>query len=594
MSLLGSLLRDLDARGWWTVALTWARTGFLAGLALTLGAVLDAIVGGRATMPDGAAPPRVLGLLVLALGLAAAAAACAGLAAAQPPIIQGEQEVAWRGRAVRAVLRGTPADGVEPVAPTGGAGPGRPATGAAVSRLTDAVERVAGYRASFLPPTLASFTAPIGVLVVIAVAVDLRIALVLGTLVALVPVVVAFFMRRFRRPNARYRRTAAAVAGRFHEMLRALGTLRLMGATGRGRDELAGASASLEREIGAMLRRSQLMIGVNDALFSLVMITAALGLALAGFAAGSLGLGDVLATFGLALLLHEPIDLMGRSFYIGMGGRAAQRDLEGLSGRTGPGRTREEQDGAVPAAARSGVSLTLRGLGADRAGAPVLRGLDVAVPAGGVLAVAGPTGAGKTTLAMVLQGLLPTAVGGIDLDGQPADTAQLRAQVRTVPQQPFLFTGTIAQNLRLARPDAGDDDLWHALTVAHLDGEVAALEGGLAHRIGEAGAGLSGGQIRRVGLARAFLADAPVLVLDEPTADLDRRTEALVTRSLRDLRGRRTLVLIAHRLATTAEADLVLVLADGRVVEVATPADLLARDGYYAAATAREDLAARP
>lgn len=556
------MLADLPARGWLTIVLTWLRVLCLAGAYVLFGRILDALLAGAGPGP---------GTLLATGVLLAAAAGAAGLAAAEPPRLQAQQELVWRGRLIRSVLDGEPH---------------QLPTGTVVSRLTDGVERVAGYRANFLPPTIGSFTTPALVLVVLALAVDVGLAARLAVLAALVPVVVAFFMRLFRRPNARYRRLAAAVAGRFHELLRSLGTLRLLGATGRGRTEVVAASARLESEIGAMLRRSQLMILVNDALFSLVMVTAALVLALHGLAAGALTPGAVLTTFGLALLLHEPIDKVGRSFYIGMGGRAEQRELQRLV--QAPARPARRRDWPRP-----GVGTMVTGLGVDRDGQPVLRDVSVAIPAGGLLAVVGSTGAGKSTLALTLQGLLEPVAGQVSIGGVAQDAAGLRAQVCSVPQQPYLFTGTIAENLHLARPQATAADLWQALSRAHLADEVAGMADRLDTQVGEGGMALSGGQVRRLGLARALLTEASVLVLDEPTADLDRRSEQLVTRTLTELHGRRTLIVIAHRLETTVGADLVLVLRDGRVVELAPPTDLLEGGGYYAAATATEALGVR-
>ena len=554
------MLADLTTRCWVVIALAWLRTLALAGAFVCAGHLLDALVVGE-ELP--------VGRLLVAFVLIGVAAAAGGLAAAEPPRVQAQEEVTWRSRLVRAVLDGDPH---------------QVPTGTLVSRLTDGVERVAGYRATFVAPTFAAFTAPVLVLVVLALAVDPGLAVRLALLVALVPVVVAFFMRVFRRPNARYRRTAAAVAGRFHELLRALGTFRLLDATAQGRSELARASATLEDEVGATLRRSQLMILVNDALFAVVMVTAAVAMALDGFADGLLSAGDVLTTVLLALLLHEPIDRLGRSFYVGMGGRAEQRELRRLLEVPPPPPPPQH------AAAEGAPALTITGLSVDRGGRAVLREVNASVPAGGMLAVVGPTGAGKSTLALALQGLLPTRSGQISVAGRPQGTADLRALVRSVRQSPYLFTGTIAENLRLARPQATDEELWDALGRVHLRTEVAAMPATVHTPVGEGGTALSGGQVRRLALARALLSAAPVLILDEPTADLDRRSEHLITRALTELRGQRTLVVIAHRLETTTAADGVLVLENGAVVDAGPPGELTDRSGYYAAATATESL----
>jgi len=160
-----------------------------------------------------------------------------------------------------------------------------------------------------------------------------------------------------------------------------------------------------------------------------------------------------------------------------------------------------------------------------------------------------------------------------------------------VPQNPRVFAGTIAENLRLAKPDAGDDALHAALGRARLLTDIERLPDGLATRIGDRGAGLSGGQVQRLALARAFLRDAKLLILDEATAHLDLETEAEIADAIADLARGRTSILIAHRLATVRRADNILVLDAGRIVESGTHDDLLARGGAYAALLGRREAA---
>lgn len=556
------MLRDLTRRAWVAVGLTWVRTVCLAVAYVAVGGAVDAARAGAAR--------EIVTRLVLATLLGALAVGCAGLAAAEPPRLQAREELAWRGRLVRAFLARDPVPGT--------------AAGRWVSRLTDGVERVAAYRATFLGPTLAAFTAPTLVLAVMAVAVDEVVAAVLVGLIVLVPFVVSFFMRVFRRANATFRRLAAAAAGRFHETLRSLGTLRLLGATDAARDVVVRASEDLRREVSGMLRRNQLMILVNDALFSVVMITAAVTVALLRQAEGEVTAGGVLATILLATLLHEPIDKVGRSFYVGMGGRAQQQEMAPLIEGSAPAPV-----SAGPEGTAGPVGVELRGVEVRRGDRPVVSGVDVSVPAGGALAIVGPTGAGKSSLVAAVQGLLATSAGRILVAGREAGANDLRHLVSTVPQRPFLFTGTVAENLRIARGDATDDELWQALDRARLARDVLAMPEGLDTAAGEAGVALSGGQVRRLAIARALLSESPVLVLDEPTADLDRRTEDLVTASLRDMAGTRTLIVVAHRLRTTGWADLVLVLDRGGQVAVGPPEVLADDDGYYAVASTSEE-----
>lgn len=579
----GVLLQDLPPRAWIATTLQWIRTIALATLFLALGQVLDAAL----------AQQQSPGALLLAGVAGILAVTCAGVAAAVPPRLRAVEEMRWRGSGIRAALGRDPAQ----AAPTGAAGHaatggGRPGTGEA-ELLTGGVERIAEYRAEFLGPALAAFTAPALVLLLLGIFVDPVIAVVLLVLVLLVPVLVRFFLARFRGPTAAYRRLAGQATAKFQEVLRSLGGLVLLGAEDAGRRSVAEAAAALRVQAVALLKRSQLMILVNDALFSLVMITAAVGLALWRFDAGMITVGGFLAVLLLATLLYEPIDKLGRSFYVAMAGRTQQglftqtltTPEASASSRTPSGQP--DEAAFVPGRGPAEL-LRLEDLGVERGGRGVLRGVTLSVPRGTVLAVVGPSGAGKSTLAAVLQGLLPAASGQLLLEGHPADPAALQQAAVTVPQKPFIFSGTVAENLRLARPEASEDQLWTVLAQARLDAEIAAKPHGLDTQVGEDGGSLSGGQIRRLAIARALLSGAKLLILDEPTADLDRRAERLVDESLRSLAGDHTLIIIAHRLATTRWAEKVLVLEAGETAALGSPDELLAQTGYYAQATAGE------
>ncbi|MFI5101476.1 MAG: thiol reductant ABC exporter subunit CydC, partial [Actinomycetes bacterium] len=233
------------------------------------------------------------------------------------------------------------------------------------------------------------------------------------------------------------------------------------------------------------------------------------------------------------------------------------------------------------------AALVVTGLRASYPGArrAALDGIDLDLVPGRRVAVVGPSGAGKSTLAAVLLRFLPYE-GSVTLDG--VELARLRGEdvrrrVGLAAQDAHVFDSTLEQNLRLARPDASAEDLAAALAAARLDSWVATLPDGLATRVGESGSRISGGQRQRLALARALLADFPVLVLDEPGEHLDTTTaDALVADLLDATRGRST-VLITHRLAGLAEVDEVLVLDAGRVVERGTHARLLQDGGRYAA-----------
>ena len=172
------------------------------------------------------------------------------------------------------------------------------------------------------------------------------------------------------------------------------------------------------------------------------------------------------------------------------------------------------------------------------------------------------------------------SVDGIPLSGIPAE--DWRRNLAWVPQHPYLFNDTLSANLRLARPNASTEDILRACRRAGMDDFISALPEGLETVLGERGARLSGGEAQRVALARAFLRDAPFLLLDEPTSSLDPTLESRLHAAVRDLVTGRTVLVIAHRLATITQADQVIVLASGRVVETGTHSSLLRLGGFYA------------
>jgi ATP-binding cassette subfamily C protein CydD len=214
-----------------------------------------------------------------------------------------------------------------------------------------------------------------------------------------------------------------------------------------------------------------------------------------------------------------------------------------------------------------------------------LNGVTLRIPSGQVTALVGASGAGKSTLAGLLLRFLTQDSGSVLVNGLPLEEIPVeawRAQIAWVPQQPYLFHGTLADNLRLGWPGAPQEAMQRAAEQAHLLEFINSLSLGLDTPVGEGGARLSGGQAQRLALARAFLRDAPFLILDEPTAHLDVEQERLLRETTRRLCAGRTALVIAHRLPTIAQAEQIVVLEEGRVGECGRHMDLLGRGGAYA------------
>lgn len=449
-------------------------------------------------------------------------------------------------------------------------GPARSArerTGSAVSLLTDGVERVAAYRQTFLAPTIAATTSPLVALCVLGTAVDWVVAVVLGVMAVATPVLILVAHRRLRSPSSASRRARSRLAADYLDALQGLTTLVLARAAHRTREDLVRRGEDNRQAAMGLLAGNQLVILATDTLFSLLLVTGAAGLAAWRLSTGALDAGGALAIVLVSYLLLGPLNHVGAFFYVGMSGLANQRAIRRVlaAGRPDAGTAPSEQD--LPAG-DDALSLTEVSAGWEPQRPPVLHDVNLSVPATGHLAVVGPSGAGKSTLVALLAGDLLPSHGTVQVAGHILDaTTQdaVRAASAVVAQSTWLFSGTIADNLRLAAPQAGEDDMWQALETVGLAAEVRRMPGALGTVLGERGTGLSGGQAQRLSLARAILADRPVLLLDEPTSQVDLASEAAIIEAIPSAALGRTVVTVSHRAGALLAADRVVEVHGGTV-----------------------------
>ncbi|GEL21438.1 hypothetical protein PSU4_03920 [Pseudonocardia sulfidoxydans NBRC 16205] len=398
--------------------------------------------------------------------------------------------------------------------------------------------------------------------------------LVVGGLV--VPVVAAALSRAsgIRQAAARAELSTALV-----DALHGAPDLAAYGATGRAVARVEAADAALT----AAARRDAGLLGLGagaSALVAGLTLWATLLLGVAAVQNGALGTVPLAVLVLTALASFEIVaPLPAAAARLGAVRASGERLFDVLD--TPPAvRDPGGAGGIAPGACR------VRDLRVRYApGEPwALDGLDLDVGPGAKVAVVGPSGSGKSTLASVLFRFLDpdsgtVTLGGTALTDVPPDAA--REVISGVPQHPHLFTGTVAANLRLARPDASDPDLWDVLRRVRLADDVAAMPGGLHADVGEHGERLSGGMRQRLALARALLTDATLLVLDEPTTHLDPDTRDAVLGDLLAAAGDRAVLLVTHDLDRLDAMDAIHVVVDGRVVQHGTHAELLARDGWY-------------
>jgi len=288
--------------------------------------------------------------------------------------------------------------------------------------------------------------------------------------------------------------------------------------------------------------------------------------------------GTLLSFLAAAVLMYQPLKAVSGSFSLVVQGVGAADRLFEVIDEPAPTSGSKEAKPLTAEIRFDRVSFTYPG------NRDALRDISLSIPAGKRVALVGESGAGKSTLMSLLLGFAPPTHGAIRWDGEDLHAlrpSSLRAKIAWVPQEPVLFSGTIRFNLLFARQNAAEQEIWDALRRAHAADFVRALPERLEHEVGERGARLSGGQRQRLAIARAFLRQPSVLLMDEPTSSLDAASEREVQAGLSELMKGRTSLVIAHRLSTVREADWIYVLQSGELVEQGTHAELAARQGHY-------------
>ena len=323
-------------------------------------------------------------------------------------------------------------------------------------------------------------------------------------------------------------------------------------------------------------------LNIGQSLITNLMMAGAMGFTVWGWSRGRFTTGDVVLVNTLLAQLFRPLDVLG---WVYRTIRQGMVDMEQMFRLLDTEAEIADARGATDLAVGAGhvrfenVSFSYD---PDRA---ILEGIDLDVRPGSTVAVVGPSGAGKSTLARLLYRFYDPQAGRITIDGQDIAAVtqkSLRAAIGIVPQDTVLFNDTIGYNIGYGRDGAGPEEIEAAAKGAAIHDFVASLPLAYGSEVGERGLKLSGGEKQRVAIARTLLKDPPILILDEATSALDSRTEAAIQETLRGVTERRTTIVVAHRLSTIVDADQIVVLSEGRVVERGTHFELLRKAGLYA------------
>jgi ATP-binding cassette subfamily C protein CydCD len=462
-------------------------------------------------------------------------------------------------------------------------------TGELVNAAVEGVEALDAYFSQYLPQLLIAALVPLSILFFVFPDDPLS-GLVLLLTAPLIPVFMYLIGKSAEALTKRQWNTLSRLSAHFLDSLQGLTTLKELGRSqdyARSIDEASDRFRDVTLNVLRVTFLSALVLELV-ATISTAIIAVEVGLRLLY---GHLAFQPALFLLVLAPEFYIPLRMLGLRFHAGMAGTTAVRRIFEILDQPLPGDqesgNREGDSCPIPLnpllpdylISLKNISFTY-----PDESQPALQHIDLEIRAGQHVALVGPTGAGKSTLAALLLRFINPTAGQITITHEPLANFLIeswRSRIAWVPQNPYLFNDTLAANLCLAKPDANDVELDNAIRAAHLDGFVRSLSDGYATVIGEAGARLSGGQAQRLALARAFLKNAPILILDESTSSLDPENEALLEESTHRLMQGRTVITIAHRLNTVFRADRIFVLDGGRLIESGTHTELMGKGGMY-------------
>ena len=447
---------------------------------------------------------------------------------------------------------------------------------------SEGVEQLETYYGKYLAQLFYSLLAPLTLFLYL-MRFDLRSALVLFVCVPLIPAVIVIVQKIAKRILRSYLDIYMDLGDSFLDSIQGMTVLKIFGADRRRAREMDRESERFRKVTMKVLQMQLNSVIVMD-IVAYGGAAAGMLTALSSYTAGRTDAAGALMILFLALDYFLPMRLLGSFFHIAMNGMTASDRIFAFLDLPEPEAGTQVLEGDQVSLNLQGVRYAYPAREEEEAEPEdALRGVSLKAPAGSLIGIAGESGCGKSTAAALMAGMLRGYRGHIYLNGKELSDIRedsLLSHVTLVSSGAFIFSGTVEDNLRMADPDAAEDRLWEVLERVRLADFVRA-GGGLSYRLLEGGSNLSGGQRQRLALARALLRDAPVLILDEATSNIDLESEAMIMDVIRSLRGSKTILLISHRLANIRDADRIYLFEKGRTTENGTHEDLLRWKGHY-------------